>query len=279
MKDYLDNLVAKSFGIAEVLAPRPMSLFEPLPADAGPLSTEHYSFEQDVAAPLRSVGLEPTLEISPSPESKGEFPEKWPQPLHASQPSQPFQLSQPSKQPDQSTELRASQSAAPPIPNQPVAVNMSRRADPAERVPLDSRRTVGAHRASEHTPLPAGLHPVMPADRESTSAPEAPFLTRSSSTAPERPETPSRTILVTPAIKPRTDERREPGNPFSDQPVSAPPKPGSSAPAAPTIKITIGRVDVRAMTPDQGTPRPAPERRNAALTLDEYLKRRSGGNP
>src|SRR5882672_1014104 len=45
MNDYLDNLIAKSLGLAEVVAPRPTSLFEPLPSDAGPLVHEHYALE------------------------------------------------------------------------------------------------------------------------------------------------------------------------------------------------------------------------------------------
>lgn len=47
--------------------------------------------------------------------------------------------------------------------------------------------------------------------------------------------------------------------------------------ASPTIKVTIGRIDVRAVMPAQPAPRPAPAPRKSALSLDEYLKRRSGG--
>jgi hypothetical protein len=45
----------------------------------------------------------------------------------------------------------------------------------------------------------------------------------------------------------------------------------------PTIKITIGRVDVRAVMPAAATPHPAPAQRRPALSLDDYLKRREGG--
>jgi hypothetical protein len=46
---------------------------------------------------------------------------------------------------------------------------------------------------------------------------------------------------------------------------------------APTIRITIGRVEVRAVMPAQPAPRAAAAQRQPALSLDEYLKQRSGG--
>lgn len=47
----------------------------------------------------------------------------------------------------------------------------------------------------------------------------------------------------------------------------------------PTIKISIGRVDVRAVMPPSPTPRPASARRAASLSLDDYLKHQGGGKP
>ncbi|HEY7126517.1 MAG TPA: hypothetical protein VH540_21445 [Ktedonobacterales bacterium] len=47
---------------------------------------------------------------------------------------------------------------------------------------------------------------------------------------------------------------------------------------SPTIRVTIGRIDVRAMLPPQNQPpRAAPARSGPALSLDEYLKRRERG--
>lgn len=44
------------------------------------------------------------------------------------------------------------------------------------------------------------------------------------------------------------------------------------------IHITIGRIDVRAIAPPaQSRPSPAASKRNAPLTLDDYLRRRDGG--
>jgi hypothetical protein len=45
----------------------------------------------------------------------------------------------------------------------------------------------------------------------------------------------------------------------------------------PTIRVTIGRIDVRAIMPAPPARRSAPAQKQTALSLEEYLKRRSGG--
>ena len=44
---------------------------------------------------------------------------------------------------------------------------------------------------------------------------------------------------------------------------------------APPIKVTIGRIDVRAVTPP--APQASPHRRSSTVSLDQFLKRRSAG--
>jgi len=48
--------------------------------------------------------------------------------------------------------------------------------------------------------------------------------------------------------------------------------------SAPTVKVTIGRIDVRAIMPAPGPPKPAAKGRTGpAMSLDDYLKERTGG--
>jgi hypothetical protein len=60
-------------------------------------------------------------------------------------------------------------------------------------------------------------------------------------------------------------------------------KPSSAAvpppePATPTIRVSIGRIDVRAVTPPASSAqRPAAVRPGPALSLDDYLKQQKGG--
>ncbi len=50
-----------------------------------------------------------------------------------------------------------------------------------------------------------------------------------------------------------------------------------SASEAPTIRVTIGRIEVRAVTTPQPSRRPVPKKTAPSLSLDDYLKQRSEG--
>jgi hypothetical protein len=264
MSDYLDNLIAKSLGLAEVVAPRPTSLFEPLRSEAGPLVHEYYSSDQDVAPRRTPAGAEPVMDVAAPPLSEDVSSEDAPpQPLAA----QSDQLSQHSVQSTlQSVDRGASRPESLLIPNRPVAVDAGRSADrvrsaaPATQQPADQQTAESRPAAQVHAQLPVVSQATTPAERLVPGAP----ITPSPRSGP---------MLVTPTSLRRVGQ--EGGSPSSDR--AAIPAPAPDA-AAPTIKITIGRVDVRAVTPDKESSRPAPPARNQALTLEEYLKRRSGGN-
>ena len=50
-----------------------------------------------------------------------------------------------------------------------------------------------------------------------------------------------------------------------------------AAVSPPTVRVTIGRIDVRAMYPAPQTPRPTPAAPRPSLTLEQYLEQRRGG--
>jgi hypothetical protein len=64
------------------------------------------------------------------------------------------------------------------------------------------------------------------------------------------------------------------GAPASEQRTVA----GPTAPQRPVIKVSIGRIDVRAVMPAPAAPKVRRERTQPSLSLDEYLSRRSGGS-
>src|SRR5205823_4381136 len=78
MSDYLDNLVAKSLGLAEVVLPRPLSLFEPLPSVTGLLAPGYYSLEQAARRSEMPVSVEPKIEGAAPLAPKAELSEKPP---------------------------------------------------------------------------------------------------------------------------------------------------------------------------------------------------------
>ena len=52
-------------------------------------------------------------------------------------------------------------------------------------------------------------------------------------------------------------------------------RPMQLAPSAPTVRVTIGRVEVRAIQPSPEPPTPSAPR-GPRLTLDDYLRERGG---
>ena len=54
------------------------------------------------------------------------------------------------------------------------------------------------------------------------------------------------------------------------------PRVAAPGPPAPTIRVAIGRIEVRAVTPPPARP-PTPARTPPSLSLDDYLKQRNGG--
>jgi hypothetical protein len=68
--------------------------------------------------------------------------------------------------------------------------------------------------------------------------------------------------------------RPAPGTP---SPVPQPAAQPLGADSAPTVEITIGRVEIRAVQPPAPTRRPAAERRGPSLSLEDYLKERNRG--
>jgi hypothetical protein len=282
MSDYLDNLIAKSLGLAEVVAPRLTSLFEPLSSEAGPLVHEYHSHEQDGSPRRTPAGAEPETDVAAPPASNDEQSENAPPQPRAAQSDRPSQ--RPVQSTVQPLDRGASRPAAPLTPDQPVAVEAGQRAERARSAPpllqqpadqwSPDQQMFDSHLAAPvHAPLLIVSHAAIPAEPQVPGAPEAePFVPAQGIGAALTPSSPSGAKLVEPVSLRRADRERVSAS--SDR--AAVPTPATDA-AAPTIKITIGRVDVRAVTPDKESPRPAPPARNQALTLEEYLKRRSGG--
>jgi hypothetical protein len=87
-----------------------------------------------------------------------------------------------------------------------------------------------------------------------------------------RQETPTRATTLTTSAEPASALARPAvSNP---QPAS---QPLAVAAAEPSIRVTIGRVEVRAVFPDQPVKRTPPPRFRPRVSLDDYLSRSSGG--
>ena len=104
----------------------------------------------------------------------------------------------------------------------------------------------------------ATLRPAR-ADAVSLTTPPAQLPARDED-QPPAPELRQRTNAVPPWVDPAQGRRPEP-------------------PGAPTIHVSIGRIEVRAAPPPPAPPAPRPDRRpTPALSLNEYLRRRDEGH-
>ncbi len=132
-----------------------------------------------------------------------------------------------------------------------------------------------SHAARVESPEPAAIEPaIRPGDHAAMGEPRAAEPTRerhpsTASSAARRP-TPDPPLLVAPGTPPvpaasRADALR----------VGEPTKSGMAGEEqGPVIEITIGRVEVRAVTPPSPKPKAAPTR--PRVSLEEYLHRRPG---
>lgn len=86
----------------------------------------------------------------------------------------------------------------------------------------------------------------------------------------DRPERPDASPLLVPRmVRPRLDDYPERG---LEEPAVAAPEP-----SVPDIRVSIGRIEVRAIMPPPMPPTQRPAPAQPRLSLDDYLKQRNGG--
>jgi hypothetical protein len=278
MSDYLDNLVIKSRGLATEVEPRLTSLFEPPPS--GQFNPAPFSLDQEEA---HAEPAEPSLSVS-SREASGDARLQRPDRVTArtADVSRPPMLIPP--RPAAPAPIVAGDASGPAPPraggDRPVANERAgRRSTPGQELPpptparLAEQQGVGPQiestaRAAPIAPLITPAVTSAGGTRQPNAA--APMLIESA--APASPTT----LLIAPMAVPAR-ETRQPDSAAPTMPATK--ELAAEREQAPTIKITIGRVDVRAVMPAAPAPRPAPARRDPQLSLDDYLKRRSGEKP
>jgi hypothetical protein len=253
MSNFLNRLAARSLGTARVAEPVVPALFAP---NLGLQRTEpHVDFDSEVE---RTANLQETTT---------------PPPLHRTTPSRPQESS--NLNPVSRLSMPASLPHAAPVQKEAVSL---RRPEP---LPEPDSAATPTTRAGSPSVL----------DRPAvTRAEEVESLVpvQMSGLRFEIPETQSPEILTRMA-EPRDgqeDRRSQPAKEFTlnpdiaSYPKGVPARRDHTGPAdrqAPVIRVTIGRIDVRAQFP---APAPTPavrQGRPAALSLEEYSKQRAEG--
>jgi hypothetical protein len=278
---YLDNLVARHLPETAVIQPRPVSLFEPWPGTA-PLFPAPVTGEEETAvsppaahplprsqtppipSPTMRAAQQPASPTPAPPAPQTALPPPLP-PTPTLRPTSPELARQPRKQPPVNDAPAAIQ---PALPRQPALTP----ATPVNVTPASSPHQAAPQPAKE-TPTPFIIREQITLLKSMTemSASSTPMLVE---IVREQPIQPLPLVTAAPAaIRPEQIKPFIPANGRSanhQPPVTPPPEP------APTVQITIGRIEVRA-TPPPPAKAEQKQPRTPVLSLDDYLRQRNGG--
>jgi hypothetical protein len=169
-------------------------------------------------------------------------------------------------------------------PRERSPVSPTLRAQPQAVQPLsdDARMQTRADRVTVSPEIRSPVSEAIPQptepEQQPTRQPIIPSITHvlvereteQSATVREQPvSSASHSVVVRPRVIPLERQREE------KRSDGAVPWPVHTQPPAPTIHVTIGRVEVRATGPT--APAPKPRSAPQTMSLDEYLRKRSGG--
>lgn len=296
MSNLLSSLIARTTETAVptdphqavILQPRPRALFETeTPAAVPALPTESLETAESAAQPIQP----------PAPaEPRRHKPDRSAQPKPAAK-KQPATERAPSSQPPARSPLRAAQtslrqlSAVPapkpaPTPDrpphiQPVVVETRLvREQPILRPQI---QRIVAPETAVSTALSAGVTDIKPGQSARLDATPIPPLPKieaptAKSASPTIPTT-IITNLVEPKAIPRQPEAIVPTQTIPHLPAEQK-RPLPDAMPEPVIQVHIGRIEVRAASPETA-PSPKKQRQLPVMGLDDYLRQRNaqGGKP
>ncbi len=282
MSDYLGNLAARSLDPAGIaLRPRLASRFEPI-APSPSLAVERWAEEPptlETAAEEIDSPARPVRAARPRIVSSETVVEEEPAPVRRRRPRR--NLEEVAQEP-------LSETARPRDVR--LAVSAPATATAVSPLGLPARRSVSPFEPSPPGPLSRGergnaiptgfAHPdrlQLVTVREPALRQDAPELSPLSPRAPRETGSGSKGSKAIPPAPPTRVvlEPRLTLAPPAPPPVF-PASPRASEAPAPTIQVTIGRIEVRATPPPAEASRPRPAA-NSTLSLEEYLRRRSQG--
>lgn len=317
MHNYFDIVLSQGLPTASAVHPRPWMRFEPAGVHPGEGLGPAASAEDESAPPRppRAAPAEREAPPSPAPPVSRRALERADEPGNTITPDAP----PPVRLPDTLSTPPPGRPATPDTPQRPAPASGRQAPLAADQIGPGSPRpgdavTDRTPPPSRITPAPYGLAvpeapppspaippplagPAVPLPSDGPASPEPPGQQatpgRIEVRTPATPAPPAAHPLrqpatVHPAMAP-TDAVQEPATPrlpsrtIMPESVVAPrvQPPGATreGPAAPVIRVTIGRIEVRTQPPPRrSAPAPAPAQpRSPALSLEDYLEQRNGG--
>jgi hypothetical protein len=267
MNDYLHNLVARTLQLAPVVRPRLPSLFEPMAAGQAVNNSPPPETHEDGTAAGPVPGVFRTTVRPPDKEPPVKFET-------GSQPTTGKTIER------EAGENRDASRRAISRPGELA------RATPQIVAPLPFQ--MGPEAPSIRRLIAQVAQPQVPKNgaEASTSEPEAngsppqsKFVTQQIASSGEESSRGRRDLIETTATRARASRLTRPATQPSQTERFVAAHQADSVPApdtTPTINVTIGRVDVRAVFPQPQAP-PARRAHPAPMSLDDYLKQRSEG--
>jgi hypothetical protein len=284
MSDYLSTLAARSLGLVPVAKPKLASLFEPAPAAEGAMvgpsvvEPEAPADQTEPRNPATPVSIDSApAHGAPPPSTSGRLPLPIrPMPLRPDgADDRPPSLR---IRPAQPQDLPASRLVVAALPTLAEGDRAATSSGAKTSPRFDDRPglTPNADRGSGVTQAPVKLDRASHRDEDRWRLTEGRLSSLEQPRAQDRPTT---------APRPVQDERTRISTPDSREPSSIKPanrvaaESEATGPPPPTIQVTIGRVEVRAVMPSPPAQRSRPALPVPALPLDEYLKQRRGTGP
>lgn len=300
MGDYLSNLVARSFDLGDVVQPRPVSLFEPTPVPGMPTLEEpgnpetgeepvlesprdetpkqaQHATEQNSLLP-RFIGSEENEaqekrdppEPMPNQMERSSFTRELPAPRIAplstpqSKPVANQQHDQSNAQPPRTTLVTSPMSDSPS--SEPVIREVLSKRESSPVLEPMFPPPIAPAMEEPHTEIVMGSpeFEIVPPKTGREERSDTKPVSSSTETSLNQPST----MLI--AVQPQITAFEESPKQRQFMPVEPPE-------AAPTIHVTIGRVEVRA-TPPPSPPQKEKRSRAPVMSLDEYLRQRSQGS-
>ena len=272
MGDFLTNLIRRTTGKADVLRPRPLARFESVTPWA---TTEP---PDDVGADMPPSLEAPASDHRPDRRDARPVEDGRPTPMPPSgplaptRPEPPKQVGRedgavgPAELPRKRQEPSLTASAPRLTPKAPgMGGGPSRTSRPAMTVPSDPQ----GGRPEMMPVRPVVATPMAPA------AKNAPTIMPPVASQPPQPDVPQATTPMASRPSTQPPPTLTPPSDVPLPPLVAPShRPDNRSNAAPTVNITIGGIEVRAMAPPQKPERARPPR-PAVMSLDDYLERRA----
>ena len=252
MGNFLDNVAARSLNLLPVVRPRLASRFEPLSPVGG---------------------------LSVAPAFAAETNESAQRPPHVADQS----LAQTTNA--RTLEMRPMQPNAPQVADG-SRQQESRTVDRIERAPMPDLQAQRTHTPMQ--PIKIERAQAQPpttttgaAETQASAAHDKQQVDQATRTAVEREKQATLDSTIRRIVAGQLDARRErlmpPVLPLREPPPMSRAEAREPAERAPTVHITIGRIEVRAITSPNTEQHRAPARPRPMLSLEDYLQQRNGG--